>query len=57
MSAESGIEKVVTGGFGWKHAFAIIGLSLIGAALFRRNTFGLGGIADKIAGIADNVKA
>lgn len=53
--AEGSIERVVTGGFGWKHAFVIIGLGIIGAAVYRRNVFGLSQMADRLVGVVDRV--
>jgi hypothetical protein len=49
------LESTVTGGFGWKHALAIIGLGIVAASAYRNNILGLGAIADKITGTVKNV--
>jgi hypothetical protein len=49
------LESTVTGGFGWKHAAAIVGLGILAASLYRNNFFGLGGIADKIASTVSGI--
>lgn len=49
------LENTVTGGFGWKHALVIIGLSLVGAAVYNANVLGLGGIANTLVSPIKNI--
>jgi hypothetical protein len=49
------LESTITGGFGWKHALVIVGLGILGAALYQANPFGVSGIAQKVAGTVKGI--